>query len=94
MSKLILIRFSAALATIVALSALAVLFISQASVAAAKPASSQAVHSSFHKGDRLPCPAKGSACSIHGWPHYEQRCLFDLRVGANEAQAVRVIAMH
>jgi hypothetical protein len=45
------------------------------------------------KGDRLPALVKGVACSPRGWPHYEQRCHFDLRRPANEARQVRVIAL-
>ena len=41
--------------------------------------------------DRLPVVAKGAACSQHGWPHYEQSCLFDKRGAANDARKVRVI---
>jgi hypothetical protein len=93
MPKVVLIRFFAAIATVVTMSGLAAFFISQVSEAAAKPASPPAVHQSFPKGDRVPFPAKGAACSIQGWPHYEQRCLFDQRRSGNEVHTVRVIAM-
>lgn len=43
--------------------------------------------------DRLPLQGAGTACSQHGWPHYEQRCQFDLRKPANNARTVRVIAL-
>jgi len=52
-----------------------------------------AVHQSLAKGDRLPRLVKGAACSIRGWPHYEQSCQFDMRRPADEARAVRVIAL-
>jgi hypothetical protein len=45
------------------------------------------------KGDRLPVFVKGTACSSLGWPHYEQTCQFDMRRSADEARAVRVIAL-
>ncbi len=45
------------------------------------------------KGDRLTLPAKGSACSLQGWPDFERKCQFDLRRVDNEAQTVRVIAL-
>jgi hypothetical protein len=44
------------------------------------------------KADRSPLPAKGSACSEHSWPHYEQHCLFDRSRLRQEARDVRVIA--
>jgi hypothetical protein len=45
------------------------------------------------KGERLPVFVKGTACSTRGWPHYEQRCLFDDRGSADDVRAVRVIAL-
>jgi hypothetical protein len=52
-----------------------------------------AVHQSHAKGDRLPVLVKGTACSPLGWPHYEQSCQFDRRRSADQAPAVRVIAL-
>jgi hypothetical protein len=46
--------------------------------------------------DRLPeiaGGAKGSACSLRGWPRYEQSCLFDLRTPAKEVRTVRFIGL-
>jgi|tagenome__1003787_1003787.scaffolds.fasta_scaffold19608346_1 hypothetical protein len=34
-----------------------------------------------------------SACVLQGWPHYQQRCQFDLRAGSDETRSVRVIAL-
>jgi hypothetical protein len=65
MSKVVLLRFFAAIATVVTMSGLAVFFISQVSEAAAKPVTPPAVHQSFPKGDRVPS-LKGAACSIKG----------------------------
>jgi hypothetical protein len=48
-------------------------------------------HFSF-QADPLPAPVSGSACS-HSWPDYEQSCQFDLRKTANQARAIRVIAV-
>src|SRR4051794_23046618 len=45
------------------------------------------------KADRLPVLVKGTACSTLGWPHYEQRCQFDMRRPADEMWAVRIIAL-
>ncbi len=36
---------------------------------------------------------KGTACSVHGWPDFEQSCQFDFRKPANEARKVRIIAV-
>jgi hypothetical protein len=42
----------------------------------------------------LPPIAKGNACSSRGWPHFEQGCLFDVRVPANDVRgSVRVIGL-
>jgi hypothetical protein len=46
----------------------------------------------LHSG-RLVVPTKGSACSVHGWPNFEPKCLTDLREPAGEARIVRVIAL-
>ena len=45
------------------------------------------------KGDRLPLAVKGTACSQHSWPNFEQRCQFDFRSPADKARTVRVIAI-
>ena len=37
--------------------------------------------------------ARGPACLLQGWPHYEQGCQFDLRASASETRTVRVIAL-
>ena len=38
-------------------------------------------------------PAKGPACLLQGWPHYDQSCQFDLRGPAGETRKIRVIAL-
>jgi hypothetical protein len=45
------------------------------------------------KGDRLPVRVRGPACSLRSWPYYDRDCQFDLRRPANEAGAVRLIAL-
>lgn len=45
------------------------------------------------KGDRLPVRVRGPACSLRSWPYYDRVCQFDLRRPANEATAVRLIAL-
>lgn len=49
--------------------------------------------STFAKADRLRVPAKGAACSVHGWPDFEPKCQFDLREPGGTARTVRVIAL-
>jgi hypothetical protein len=44
------------------------------------------------KGDRMPARTQGTACSDLGWPHYEQRCIFDRSKPAGEVSTVRVIS--
>ena len=45
------------------------------------------------KGDRLPTRVRGPACSLRSWPYYDRDCQFDRRRPANEAAAVRLIAL-
>jgi len=45
------------------------------------------------KGDRLRVAAKGSGCSVNGWPNFEPECQFDLREPGGAARNVRVIAL-
>jgi len=52
-----------------------------------------AVHQLQAKGDRLLVLTKGTACSSHGWPHYEQSCQFDMRRPADQARTVRIVAL-
>jgi len=59
----------------------------------AAPQVEVAVRQPHAKGDRLPVLVKGTACSPLGWPHYEQSCQFDRRRSADQAPAVRVIAL-
>jgi hypothetical protein len=40
-----------------------------------------------------PAIASANACSLRGWPHYEQSCLFDLRMSSKEIMTVRVIVL-
>jgi hypothetical protein len=57
----------------------------------AKAAQTQDTVQSHTKGDRLPMPSTGAACSSFSWPHYEQSCQFDLSRSGNAARAVRVL---
>jgi len=43
--------------------------------------------------DRHAAAVKGTACSLHGWPHYERNCQFDVRKPGSEARTVRVLAL-
>jgi hypothetical protein len=51
------------------------------------------LHQPLVKGDRLNSRETGASCSLRGWPHYEQSCLFDLKSPADAARTVRVIAL-
>lgn len=44
------------------------------------------------KADRLLISVAQQACSLTGWPYYEQRCLHDHRTPA-PAKQIRLIAM-
>ncbi len=44
-------------------------------------------------GGRHAILPRGTACSAHGWPHFEQSCQFDRRNPANEARNARVIIL-
>jgi len=59
----------------------------------AEPQAAVALHQLAAKGDRLPGVAKGAACSLLGWPHYEQSCQFDKRRPAGDMRTVRIIAI-
>ena len=48
---------------------------------------------SASKGDRLPQLVTGRPCSSKSWPHYDQRCQFDLRRSADDVRAVRIVNM-
>lgn len=72
---------------------LAVFLIAGAIKAQAEPQIQVAVHDTLAKSDRLLVPTKGSACSSHGWPHFEQSCLFDMRRPTDAIRKVRVIAL-
>ena len=56
-------------------------------------AAKQAPPLPYAKADRLRVPARGAACSLHGWPSFEPKCQFDVREAADEARTVRVIAL-
>ena len=43
--------------------------------------------------DRLPVTVRGTACSLQGWPAFEQKCQFDVRESTGEARTVRIIAL-
>ena len=48
---------------------------------------------STSKGDRLPQLVTGRACSSKSWPHYDQRCQFDLRRSVDDVRVVRMVNM-
>ena len=56
-------------------------------------AAQQAPPTLYAKSDRLRVPARGAACSLHGWPNFEPNCQFKVREPAGEARTVRVIAI-
>jgi hypothetical protein len=70
-----------------------VVFLTTLTPHANAPADTGPLPQATSKGDRLPLAVKGTACSKHGWPDFEQRCQFDFRKPANEDQQVRVIAI-
>ena len=47
----------------------------------------------FADSSHLRIAIRGNLCSAHGWPNFERSCQFDLREPADEARAVRVIAL-
>ena len=58
----------------------------------ASPKANASDHASA-KGDRLAFVLRSAACSHHGWPDFERQCQRDVRMPANEARAVRVLAL-
>jgi len=89
MIKFITAKTVAAMVAAALFAGLAVLFASLAPEARAETQ----VEGSFPKSDRLPALEMRAACSLHGWPYYEQSCQFDLRRPAHEARTVRIIAL-
>jgi hypothetical protein len=73
--------------------AFAASFASDAPPAKAGPQIPSVIHQPLAKADRLPVRTVGAACSLDGWPYYDQGCRFDLRTPAKEARTVRVIAL-
>lgn len=57
------------------------------------PAEVRAEAAASDKADRLTSVARGSACSLQGWPNYEQECQFDMRRPADDTRTVRVISL-
>jgi hypothetical protein len=80
------------IAAAVLLLGLPFLFASVAPEARAATQVEGSLHQPDAKGDRLPAPVVGAACSSQGWPNYEQSCQFDLRRPAHAARTVRIIA--
>jgi hypothetical protein len=70
-----------------------IVFGASAAPKVAAPVFGQTPTTASAKADRLVLPVKGSACSQHGWPAFEQRCQFDLRKPVDEVRTVRVIAL-
>ncbi len=93
MFKSITAQSITAIAAAAAVAGLAVFLTSVAPEAKAEPRVKVAVHQHHAKGNRLVVVARGTACSLRGWPNYEQSCQFDLRRPANEARTVRIIAL-
>jgi hypothetical protein len=73
--------------------AFAASFASDAPPAKVGPQIASVLHQPLAKADRLPVRTIGAACSLDGWPYYDQGCRFDLRTPAKEARTVRVIAL-
>jgi hypothetical protein len=46
------------------------------------------------KPHRHPAAVRGTACSLQGWPAFEQKCQFDVRESSGEARAVRIISLY
>jgi len=42
---------------------------------------------------QLRVPMRGNQCSVHGWPNFEPKCQFDLRVPDGGVRIIRVIAL-
>ena len=93
MFKSIAARSITAVAAAALVAGVAVFLTSGAPDARAEPQVAGAVHQSHAKSDRLPVRVTGPACSLRGWPHYEQSCQFDLRRPADDAPKVRIIAL-
>jgi hypothetical protein len=71
---------------------LIVVFAAEAPKASA-PAATGAQVQRLAKSDRLPVFVKGTACSLRGWPNYEQSCLFYQRGSAADVRTVRVVGI-
>jgi hypothetical protein len=71
--------------------AFAASFASDAPTAKAEPQIASVLQ--LAKADRLPVRTQEGACSVYGWPYYDQGCRFDLRTPAKEASTVRVIGL-
>jgi hypothetical protein len=46
------------------------------------------------KGDKLPRPVTGSACSSKSWPNYDRACQYDLRKAADAIVKVRIVSLN
>lgn len=75
-------------AAVVLAAGLATYFTPIAPAAIAQPAAGV-----LAKSDRLPRLVRGSACSSHSWPTFDQKCLFDLRRSADDVRGVRVVSL-
>ncbi len=73
--------------------AIAGLFVFATAAAPDASASVDTLPQATATADRLPAQGTGTACSQHGWPHFEQHCQFDLRKPGNNARTVRIIAL-
>ncbi len=93
MFKSVIAKSITAIAAATVVAGLVVFLTSIAPEAKADPQVTSALGSPQAKSDRLPVVLKGAACSLRGWPHYEQSCQFDRRELADETRTVRVIAL-
>ena len=60
--------------------------------AAPKTTLASAATQAADQSDMIAGTVKGAVCSKHAWPHFEQRCQFDLRNADYAPRAVRVLA--
>jgi hypothetical protein len=93
MLKSIIAKAIAATAAAAIIASASVFLTSVAPEANAAPSAGGSILHPSVKGNRLPAPFTGRDCSLHGWPHYEPSCHFDLRKPASEPQTIRIIAL-
>lgn len=92
MFGLITIKNLSAVAVAAMLAGLTVALTSAAPQALAEPLAEARAHQPAAKAGRLPVRLTGADCSAGAWP-YDRSCQFDHRHAADEARAVRIIAL-